>query len=341
MNQSEINKKFKQKTPFMRVIAGFLDAVSVVVLGLFVVTIAGLPIANEMGLRDAATFIRLIRYTSALYVQDENTALHPISDQEKLPEALYTFYVDVPLTGERIEGTRGYSPLLDKSKANLPDPYNTPEDYYVFVLLKNDPNTIFDFSVPINPSTPWMVSPKAGQAENLSSFYQAQYQVALTELKANPTFAKAANQADTLTFGAFGFSYVFSALVMIVIFPLFTKDGVTLGKKMTGATIANNQGYKLTKPQALLRGFSAFLLYYLLFFLPISFVSLIIMLFHKQQKSFVDFIAITVVLDKKNSVVYRDASEEKYYNIILAKQVVKSQLRDHDYEKEKLNAKKL
>jgi hypothetical protein len=328
------NKKFYQKGLVARVFAAFIDAVSVVILAIISAAAVAFPIANEIGLRDEATFIRLVRYSSGLYVQLENNALAEVSDETKLPQALYTFYVDVPVGGDEDDYERGYSPILDPAKREFEVAYNTPEDYYVFILGKNSASTPFDFSQGINHQTPWEVAIKGGQTETAKALYKDAYEKALGELNQYPPFIQASQNADNYTLGSFGFSFLFSSLVMIVLFPILNKEGVSLGKKLLGLTIANSLGYKLTKPQALFRGFNSFLLYYLLFLLPISFASFIVLILNKQQKSLVDLLAGTIVLDKKNSVVFANATEEKITNIHIAKKMVESRMRDEEFSEE-------
>lgn len=334
MKHNYTNKKFYQKGLVARVFAAFIDAVSVVILTIISAAAVAFPIANEIGLRDEATFIRLVRYSSGLYVQLENNALAEVSDETKLPQALYTFYVDVPIGGDEDDYARGYSPILDPAKRELEVAYNTPEDYYVFILGKNSASTPFDFSQGINHQTPWDVVIKGGQTETAKALYKDAYEKALGELNQYPPFIQASQNADNYTLGSFGFSFLFSSLVMIVLFPILNKEGVSLGKKLLGLTIANSLGYKLTKPQALFRGFNSFLLYYLLFLLPISFASFIVLILNKQQKSLVDLLAGTIVLDKKNSVVFANATEEKITNIHIAKKMVESRMRDEEFSEE-------
>ena len=334
MKHNYTNKKFYQKGLVARVFAAFIDAVSVVILTIISAAAVAFPIANEIGLRDEATFIRLVRYSSGLYVQLENNALAEVSDETKLPQALYTFYVDVPVGGDEDDYARGYSPILDPAKRDLEAAYNTPEDYYVFILGKNSATTPFDFSQGINSQTPWEVDIKGGQTDTAKTLYKDAYEKALGELNQYPPFIQASQNADNYTLGSFGFSFLFSSLVMIVLLPILNKEGVSLGKKLLGLTMANSLGYKLTKPQALFRGFNSFLLYYLLFLLPISFASFIVLILNKQQKSLVDLLAGTIVLDKKNSVVFANATEEKITNIHIAKKMVESRMRDEEFSEE-------
>jgi hypothetical protein len=100
--------------------------------------------------------------------------------------------------------------------------------------------------------------------------------------------------------------------------PLFIKNGRTLGMLITQSHLANIYGYKVSKPHVFLRQFSAFLLYYLLFFLPVHVVSMVMIFVNKKRRSLVDVIAATDVYDN-DFLIYKDADEQYEYNVKLAK----------------------
>ncbi|OQC09930.1 MAG: RDD family protein [Tenericutes bacterium ADurb.Bin087] len=105
---------------------------------------------------------------------------------------------------------------------------------------------------------------------------------------------------------------VLGSTVVFLVFPLFFKNGQTLGKKALKLGVTTRQGYKITVPWLLLRYF-AFLFINLLsnlllpFVLP--FISITIMTFSKERRSAHDFIANTKVIDLPNSKVYETEAE--------------------------------
>lgn len=324
-------KRFARKNPPMRLLAGLLDAVFTVTLAAVIAFTAGLPIANNAGMKEASMTVTATLYLSGLYEVDTNNSVVVIDDEAKYPNALFYFYVD----REEVDGeglVRGVSPLLDSTKS-----YNTVEEYYDFILLRGEADSPFDFSLPIDEEKPWDVAVKTGSEAKAQTLYKTNFNKALDHLYKNEQLVEATYVFYRMLFAAIAISFVVAALLLVVGFPLLTKDGVTLGKRITGTTIANKYGYRLTKLQALYRGSLTFVLYYLLFILPIGFVSLIMMAITKNEASLVDKIALTVVLDKKASVVYSNAEEEQFYNIQRAKNIVRMR-KQQDGENSENNA---
>lgn len=322
-------KRLMRKNPPMRLLGGVLDAIFTVTLAAIIAFSAGLPIANNVGMREASMNVTATLYLSGLYELNDNNSVVVIEDSADYPSALYYFYVD----REASEGSglvRGLSPLLDETKN-----YNTVEEYYDVILLRNQASSPFDFSLPIDEEKPWDVAVKDGQVAAAETLYQSNFELALDHLYQNESLVENTYTFYQMFFVAIALSFVVAAFLLVALLPLLTKDGVTLGKRFTATTIANKYGYRLTKAQALYRGSLAFILYYVLFLLPIGFVSLLMMAITKKEASLVDKIALTVVLDKKASVVYKNAEEEKIFNIQRAKNIVRLRKRQELGESEK------
>ncbi len=121
-------------------------------------------------------------------------------------------------------------------------------------------------------------------------------------------------------------AYVFSICVVYLLFPMIFRNGATLGKLTTGICLVNKLGYKVTRPQVLLR--------FLAFALEISFFSFIIgiqlftsvltlsvgvailmiaTLISKEKKAPHDYLAGTLVVDYKKSTFFKNANEEAEY----------------------------
>ena len=118
-------------------------------------------------------------------------------------------------------------------------------------------------------------------------------------------------------------TYVISFALVYLLFPMIFKNGETLGKITLQIGMVNKLGYKVTKPQVLLR--------FLFFFLEITFSTFILgmmnwtmlatlgigvaalmiaTLISKDNRSLHDYIAGTMVIDVKKSVFFKDAKEE-------------------------------
>lgn len=335
--EEDVRSRLTLKSGLGRVLAAIIDLVfTFVVMSVVAVTIA-FPIANRVGLSDAAKLTTYITATSGLYEADEDDSYVAIKDEEKFPKAIYMFYVD-RYDEESSTYYYRYSPILNEAEAKT---YNDLDDYYDFILKRGQPNTPFDFTTLPSAETPWDVSVRQGFELVAERFYAEAFSKALDELYRYPELVSATYDFIGISLVTLALSFVVAALPLNLLVPILNKDGVTLGKLLSNTTIANKYGYNLTKQQAVFRGLTAFLLYYLLFFIPIAFVSMVMIFISKKGKSLVDVIAYTVVLDKKRSVIYRDADEEKYYNIRRAKNLVKLRKRQELIERELIDEKNL
>ena len=104
-----------------------------------------------------------------------------------------------------------------------------------------------------------------------------------------------------------------STIILYLIIPLFMKNGETLGKKLFSIGLASaRDGFKVKRSQIIIR-FLAFLLIELLlsiftlgFPLIISFSMLV---FNKNGYALHDYLAATVCIDRKNTIIYKDYNE--------------------------------
>ena len=334
--EEDVRARLTRKRGPGRVLAAVIDLVITFIIMSFVAVFIAFPVANNLGLRQAAYETTVITTLSGLYELDSDNSYVEIKDEEKFPKALYAFYVD-RYDEENQEYVRGYSPLLNESDSKN---YNSVDDYYDFILDRGADGSPFDFSVALDEESPWQVAIKPGFEFSAERFYILAFDNALDELYRYPDLVNATYEFIGISLVTLAVSFIVSALPLMLIVPLLNKDGVSLGKLLTNTTMANKYGYNLTKQQAFFRGLTGFLLYYLLFIIPISLVSMLFM-FSKKGKSLADIVAFTVVLDKKKSVIYRDASEEKYYNIRRAKNLVKIRHRQESISQELFEEKNL
>lgn len=129
--------------------------------------------------------------------------------------------------------------------------------------------------------------------------------------------------------------FVIDLGLLYFLVPLLTKDGETLGKLMTHLALVNKNGYKVTKPQILLRSlFFSLEISLFTFIVGIGFTSIatlclgvlilaIIALVNKDHRTLHDFIAGTTVVDAKKSTWFKNASEEERYKENLDNQMEK------------------
>ena len=117
-------------------------------------------------------------------------------------------------------------------------------------------------------------------------------------------------------------SYAISFGVYFIMVPLLYKNGETFGKKILGIGFVSKNEYAVNKKQMVLRQLFIFFLTTLLaFFITIGFGSFIILAFgvliyyvaafiSKTHSSMADFIGLTYLIDTKNSVWFKNATQE-------------------------------
>ena len=106
---------------------------------------------------------------------------------------------------------------------------------------------------------------------------------------------------------------IISTIILYLIIPLFMKNGETLGKKLFSIGLASaKDGFKVKRSQIIIR-FLVFLLLELLlsvftFGLPLI-ISFSMLVFNKNGYSLHDYLAATVCIDRKNTIIYKDYDE--------------------------------
>lgn len=145
-------------------------------------------------------------------------------------------------------------------------------------------------------------------AEEINDFNTKNYSLAIKafSLRPNITILNKVNTRENILLT------VLASSVIFLVFPLFFKNGQTLGKKIFKLGVTNRHGYTVSGWLLLARYF-AFLFVNLLsnLIIPIvlPFISITIMTFSKERRSAHDFIASTKVVDLANSTIYHNEEE--------------------------------
>jgi uncharacterized RDD family membrane protein YckC len=118
-----------------------------------------------------------------------------------------------------------------------------------------------------------------------------------------------------------GYSALISFIIFYLIVPLFAKQGQTFGKRASQLMVVNDKGYFMQWWQLPLRSFVlATTLFTAIFTIFGSLLlSYTLMVFTKFYRSANDFVALTRVVDKKASVVFKDEESMLAYEHQLTK----------------------
>lgn len=256
-----------------------------------------------------ATYYFYINYMSKRISDDSNLVAEEINDE--------WYFKNVLLIEEE-------DSLFKRLEIIDPNPkiyYSSSDDSSSESTTATDP--LFD------PFLPAGITYKESEpkAETLNAFYFKNYRAAITVFEAN----KAYQEVNNLIMMENILRIVLASSVVFLAFPLFLKNGQTVGKLLFKLGLVTTYGYKVKPLQLLIRYF-VFLIVNLVsnIFIPFifPFISLTVMIFNKRYKSIHDFAANTRVIDLTKSRIYSDATE--YANNL---KVVSTERRD-DFNEE-------
>ena len=297
---------------------------------------------------------------SHLFVDDKNDALTEVKDfTDEINESnlsysyignLYTdkrvdanyvishieYYYVHYLTGENIElPTNVTTKTYDVDKDHMRNPnFNEaitvnelsglPKDIYTVNFVKE---VIFENKdyLTINEEGHIVLVENADQ-DNIRSFISSKINETGNHLVNSTYFSKLSNKRNILNYANIFACYIPPFLFVYLLFPLIFKNGQTLGKLSLGLCLVNKEGYKVTRPQVLLRFICFFVEITLFTFilsihwlyslatLGVGIVALMIAtLISKKNRSLHDFLAGTIVIDYKKSTFFKNANEEAMY----------------------------
>lgn len=165
------------------------------------------------------------------------------------------------------------------------------------------------------------------QTDLLAFFYSASvqsvYYNAAKNLQSQPFFQTSliAYTSQSNTYPLLTVAPIATLLVYLLV-PLLFKDGETLGKKMLGIGLVNRLGFRVSKPQIVLRQLPTLALIEILFvfisqylvimlFLGLLLVSYLFVLFDPKSRALHDRWSGTIAIDLQKSIFYANAKEEE------------------------------
>lgn len=110
--------------------------------------------------------------------------------------------------------------------------------------------------------------------------------------------------------------------IWYMVLPMILKDGQTLGKKFMGLCVCNSYGFKVKRPQMVIRSIPALLLMLIIFFFfgnvygvmalsGLMLLSYLLAIFTPDRRAIHDYMSMTMVLDAKESLVFKDIDEQE------------------------------
>lgn len=108
-------------------------------------------------------------------------------------------------------------------------------------------------------------------------------------------------------------SLTLSSLILYLIIPLLMKNGETIGKKLFSIGLASaRDGFKVRKSQIIIRYLSFYFIEIIVSIIAVGLpliVSFSMLVFNKKGYTIHDYLAATVLVDRKKSIIYKDYEE--------------------------------
>jgi len=242
---------------------------------------------------------------SYLYATNEETNQLVNIDLQDVPTAIYSYYSI--FKDDKVYGPS--QPAFDFTVAW----YNTN---VLKVTAANSLFTLVDADINV------LAVVKSGtQATDLDEFYTEAYRQALLDFNTYPPFSSLVSLINGYFLEIIVYSTLVSYVIFYIIVPLAAKRGQTLGKRASQLMVVNDKGYFMAWWQLPLRslvlGVTLFTTIYTVF--GSLLLSYTLMVFTKKNRSANDFVALTRVIDKKSSVVFKDEQAMLAYEHQLTK----------------------
>jgi uncharacterized RDD family membrane protein YckC len=274
--------------------AAILDFIVFTLATLFLISSAIGPIYdnqyNTSQLSDQFTAYQLASY---LYAEDETTEQVLFVSNGEIPDAIYNYYAEFKNGKLYLEET---------------EPFVFSNAWYNETILNiNEEGTFFELN---QGDSNVRASERTDLSEEeqalLLNFYTNAFNDALADLANYEPYVALAQQINAYFIEILAIGASISMLIFYLLFPLLLKEGRTLGKLALNLSVVNKDGYHLAWWQHLLRFIGLTITFVLAIYTILGsiLVSYTFMIFTKNYRSLHDFLAITRVIDRKQSLIF-------------------------------------
>ncbi len=274
--------------------AAILDFIVFTLASLFLISSAIGPFYdnqyNTSQLSEQFTSFQLASY---LYDEDETTNQVLFVSNGDIPDAIYNYYSEFKNGKVYLEET---------------DPFVFSNSWYNETILKiNDEGTFFELD---QADTTLRAIERNDLSEDeqalLLNFYTNAFNDALADLAQYEPYVSLAQQINQFFIEILAIAASISVLLFYFLIPLLLKEGRTLGKLALGLSVVNKDGYHVAWWQHLLRFIGLTITFVLAIYTILGsiLVSYTFMIFTKNYRSLHDFLAMTRVIDRKQSLIF-------------------------------------
>lgn len=229
---------------------------------------------------------------SYLYAVDEETNQLVNLDLQDVPTAIYSYYSNFKDGKVYTAGQPAFEFSVAWFNDNVLKVTTTDS---LFTLVNGDNNTLA------------VVKPGI-ETIDLDEFYTEAYRQAFLDFNTYAPFASLVSLLNGYFLEIIGYSALISFIIFYLVVPLVARQGQTIGKRASQLMVVNDKGYFMQWWQLPLRSlvFAVTLVTAIYTIFGSLLLSYTLMVFTKFYRSANDFIALTRVVDKKASVVFKD-----------------------------------
>lgn len=274
--------------------AAILDFIVFTLLALFLISsVVGPFYDSQYQTSQLSEQFTTYQVASSLYEEDENTGQVIFVDNEAIPEALYDYYR-----------------VFKNGKTYLDDttPFVFSDAWYnTTILLIEEEDTLFELvNGDINTRAVERSNLSEEEQSLLANFYTRAFNDALADLATYEPYVALAQQINQYFLEILAIAASITMLVVYLILPLILKEGRTLGKLLLSLSVVSKDGYALQWWQFLLRFVGITLTFVLAIYTILGsiLISYTFMIFSKNYRALHDFLAISRVVDKKQSLIF-------------------------------------
>ena len=227
---------------------------------------------------------------SNLYIKSNNTVIELINSKDKdTNERDFYKYVDSKLTKFYLEFSNEGINIENYNKNKV------ESNYFEIInneyIIKNDVSN-----------------------ESLKTFFNEEYTKALTLFNNyDDVYLDLARKITNYSIFTIILSLTLSSLILYLIIPLCMRNGETIGKRLFFVGLASaKDGFKVKRSQIVIRYLVFYTLEILVSIIAVGLpliVSFSMLVFNKNGYTIHDYLAATVLVDRKKSVIYKDYEE--------------------------------
>jgi uncharacterized RDD family membrane protein YckC len=294
MNQFAVNGNLLKRSG-----AAIVDFIAFTLVSLFLISSAVGPFYdNQYQTSQLSNAFTTYQKASYLYAEDDATGQVLFVANDDIPDAIYAYYSIF----------RNGKTFLEET-----EPFVFTNMWYNTTILDIDNNSTLFELVNNDPTLRAVERSNLSESDQslLTNFYTRAFNEALRDLATFGPYVELAQQINQYFIEILAIAASISLLVFYLLIPLLAKEGRTLGKLLLGLSVVSKDGYHIVWWQQLVRFMGLTLTFVLGIYTILGsiLISYTFMIFTKNYRSLHDFVALTRVVDRKQSLLFKKEAQ--------------------------------